>query len=366
MEFRLRGRDGESLIRVGPVDPASDFVEDGRATLLVTEPEVARLHPSRLPPFPMALVTRGEAAKSVEGLETLWGAFLDAGLDRESRVIALGGGAVSDLAGFAASTWMRGIAFEYLPTTLLAMADAAVGGKTAIDFRGRKNLVGVFCQPRRVFCDVAFLDSLSDFEFASGMGEVIKHAILSGGEYLEFVEGIGGRRPRAETPEGRAALEGLVEGSIACKAAIVNRDEREEGDRRLLNLGHTIGHALESVLGIPHGHAVAAGLASAARLADARGGTTRGLVERIAALLEAWGLPSSVEAAIALGASRGSGKGPADTVAPAARERIAAVLAADKKRSGESLRFVLPRDAAAMEILHIPLGELEAFVAEVP
>lgn len=359
MEFRVRGREAESLVRVGPFDAAADYPKDGPATMLVTEPELLRLHGKRLPAFPRAIVARGEAAKTTEGLVALWNAFFEAGLDRDARVLAAGGGAVSDLAGFAASTWMRGIAFEYLPTTLLAMVDAAVGGKTAIDFRGRKNLVGSFCQPRRVLCDVAFLDTLPDAEFAAGMGEVVKHALLAGGDYLEFVEGLAGRRPRAETASGRESLEGLVAGSISCKTAIVNRDEREEGDRRLLNFGHSYGHALESALGLPHGHAVGAGIATAARLSERRGLAAKGLVSRIVSLLGAWRLPASVAEAIAV-----SGLGRAGTEA-VTRAAIAAATGADKKRSGSDLRFVLPREPGAMEIVRIPLAELEAFVKEV-
>jgi len=361
-EIRVKGRQGESLVKIGAIDAAAEFPQSDIATLLVTEPEVLRLHGGRLPSFPRILVARGEEAKSVEGLEALWSAFYEADLDRDARILAVGGGAVSDLAGFAASTWKRGITFEYLPTTLLAMVDAAVGGKTAIDFRGRKNLVGSFCQPRRVLCDVAFLDTLSDLEFASGMGEVIKHALLAGGEYLSLIEGLEGRRPRADSGPGREALEAIVAGSIACKAAIVNRDEREEGDRRLLNLGHTIGHALESILEIPHGHAVAAGLASAIRLAERRGGCEPSLLPRIESLLRVWGLPSSVGEAI--GISRKAREGGPAADEPWLRKTIASAVAADKKRSGDGIRFVLPHDPAAMEIIRIPLAELEAFVRE--
>jgi len=360
VEVSVRGRDGPSKVRIGRLDPPVDFPPDATPTLLVTEPEVARLHAPLLPPFRRVLVARGEAAKSMEGLESLWGAFLDARLDRQSLVLAIGGGAVSDLAGFAASTWMRGIAFEYVPTTLLAMVDAAVGGKTAIDFRGRKNLVGSFCQPRRVLCDVAFLESLPDVQFASGMGEVVKHALISGGDYLAFVEGLRGRRPSASSAPGREELEELVRGSIACKAEIVNRDEREKDERRILNLGHTIGHALESTLDIPHGHAIAAGLVSACRLADRHGGTEAGLTARVEALLEAWGLPTSIAAATALSA-RGRGTGGSRI-----RREIAESISADKKRSGEDIGFAMPRAPRVVEIVRIPLTDIEDFLGGAP
>jgi 3-dehydroquinate synthase len=369
METRLHGRDGDSLVVVSPIAAAplvADVDISGTAAsagagrrVIVTEPEVLRLHGGALPSFPRLLVPRGEAAKSFDALEKLFSSFLEAGLDRASTVIAFGGGAVSDLAGFAASIWLRGIAFEYIPTTLLAMVDAAVGGKTGIDFRNRKNLIGTFCQPRRVLCDVAFLDTLSDVEFSSGMAEVIKHSIITGGEYASLIEGLGGRRPRSSEGGGRGLLERIVGGSILVKAAIVSRDERESGERRLLNLGHTIGHAVESVLGLPHGHSVAAGIACACRLSASRGAMDGATLSRILSMLAAWSLPSSIDEAQSLA-------GKPDSTLAGARRDIAAALVADKKRDGTSLNFALPRGFGSVEILSLGLDELTALVMETP
>lgn len=391
MKLRIKGRDGESLVRVAALVPGdfpfaaaaaagvaaapagADVPWPGVRAIVVADPEALRLHGALLdrvlPGIPRAVAPRGEEAKSLAALEALYGAFLDAGLDRSSTVIAFGGGTVSDLAGFAAATWLRGVAFESLPTTLLAMVDASVGGKTGIDFRGRKNLIGAFSQPRRVLADVAFLDTLSDTEFASGMAEVLKHALLAGGDYAALVEGLCGRRPRAAEPGGREALEAIVAGSVAFKAGVVSRDEREAGERRLLNLGHSIGHGLELELGIPHGHAVAAGLCSAARLAAARGAMDGATLSRLLALVGAWDLPVSVAAAIELGARAGGGPGQPRAADPdaaqAARRRVGAALGADKKREAGLIRFILPREFGRAEVVELPLAELAAFVMEV-
>ncbi|HOX32260.1 MAG TPA: 3-dehydroquinate synthase family protein, partial [Spirochaetales bacterium] len=244
---------------------------DPSASVLVTDAELRRLYGSELPPCPLVEVPRGEAAKDLAVLEGLYAELARLGLDRGGTIAAVGGGSVSDLAGFAAATWLRGVDFCVAPTTLLAMVDAALGGKNGIDFGGRKNLVGTFRMPRLVLCDVGLLPSLPDLEFASGMAEAIKHGVIEGGEHFEFLES----ECRSRASLDRPRLERLVGLSQALKLGIVARDPRESGERRLLNLGHTIGHAVESATGLPHGHAVAAGLASAFRLAGRRGGGRR-------------------------------------------------------------------------------------------
>ncbi|MEI6386841.1 MAG: 3-dehydroquinate synthase family protein [Spirochaetota bacterium] len=360
LELRIPGSASSSKISIGPFEAGKAFSGSAPAAI-IADSLVLRVFGSLLPPGPRIEVPRGESAKSLETLEAVWDSFLELGLDRSSMVLAVGGGATSDLAGLASSTWMRGLPFEYAPTTLLAMVDASVGGKTGIDFRGRKNLVGTFSQPRRVHCDVAFLDSLDELQFASGMAEAIKHAVLAGGAYAAFVEGLGGVRPRASTASGRAALEALVLGSIEIKAGIVSRDERESGERRLLNLGHSIGHALEAILGIPHGHAVAAGLASEARLGIILGHGDRPTLDRLLGLLSAWKLPDSISAAFALSGKPDDGQG---------RDLAGEALAADKKRDGGELRIPFPAGASAgfgacIE-RRITLGELMTQLKSLP
>ena len=405
---RPAGMADESRFVFGPLKEATGDIDPER-TVIVTDPEIRRLHGQAFPPCPVIEVERGEAAKSLASAERLYGAFLDLGLDRGSTVLAIGGGSVTDLAGFAAGTWMRGVDFGFVPTTLLSMVDASTGGKNGVDFRGIKNLVGTICRPRFVRFDISLLSTLPERDFASGMAEAIKHGVIQGGEHFAFLEercvppasgaatdgaigdtanpgaamAAGGAEGPAEgmaAALGRGVLEGLVERSVRFKSGITRRDERESGERRLLNLGHTVGHAVEAVTGLEHGEAVSCGLASAFRLAVARGEGDKAAMERVLALLAAWGLPTSIASAAGLAAGRAAG-GPArpDAGGPAAagapgpamdgpelRGRIVQAMTADKKRLGGEIAFALPHSIGNVGIVPIALRDLEQFVREAP
>lgn len=321
-------------------------------TVIVTDARIRRLHGSDFPPCPVIEVERGEAAKSLGGLEALWSAFLDAGVDRSWTVLAIGGGSVSDLAGLAASTWLRGVDFGIVPTTLLSMVDAAVGGKNGIDFRGLKNLIGSFSKPRFVRFDPSLLDSLPDGDFASGMAEVIKHGLLEGGRHFDFLES-SCRSRGGMSPE---AIGEVVRLSVEYKAGVAGRDPREAGERRLLNLGHTIGHGVEAVTGLAHGACVAVGLASALRLAARYPGAKPEAAARVLSLLSAWGLPTSLGEA-----AQGHVAG-----LPAFREAVIAAMASDKKRVANEVLFALPLDLGRVEIVPLALEKLSAFIREAP
>ena len=232
----------------------------------------------------------GEAAKSVEVASRGWDALLAAGLDRGSTVVALGGGAVGDLAGFVAATYMRGVNFVQLPTTLLAQVDASIGGKTAIDHPRAKNLVGAFHQPRLVLVDPAALTTLPDREFRSGLAEVVKHGIVLDADYFADLE----KSLAALLARDIETLTRVVAGSCRLKANVVERDEQEAELRAVLNYGHTIGHAVEAVTGYArwtHGEAVSLGIAAEARLAERLGIGSRETAGRQIELLRAVGLP---------------------------------------------------------------------------
>ncbi len=272
----------------------------GRAVAVVTQPGVA-LHARavveslRGAGFAPAVVevADGEAAKSLEGAAALWDAFLGRGLDRGSAVVAVGGGVVGDLAGFAAATYMRGIAVVQVPTSLLAQVDASVGGKVAVNHPRAKNLVGAFHQPRLVVIDPGTLATLPEREYRSGLAEVIKTGAALNAELFATLE--------AEVPALRRRDAGLLERVVAAccaeKATIVEQDEREEsGLRMVLNYGHTVGHALETLGGYTawrHGEAVAVGMAVAGRLAHRLGLIDATTAERPRALLEAVELPTA-------------------------------------------------------------------------
>jgi 3-dehydroquinate synthase len=271
----------------------------GRTVAVVTQPgasEHARVVVGALREagFAPALVevAEGEAAKALDHAASLWDAFLGAGLDRGSAVVAVGGGVVGDLAGFAAATYMRGIAVVQVPTTLLAQVDASVGGKVAINHPRAKNLIGAFHQPRLVIVDPRTLATLPEREYRSGLAEVIKTGAALNAELFAALEAEVAAVRRRD-PE---LLERVVATCCAEKATIVEQDEREEsGLRMVLNYGHTVGHALEALGGYQawrHGEAVAVGMAVAARLAHRLGLIERSTAERQIALLEAVELPT--------------------------------------------------------------------------
>ncbi len=270
----------------------------GSRVALVTDRAVMRLHATpvieslRAAGFAITpiLVPEGESAKALIVAERCWDACLGGGLDRTSTVLALGGGAVGDLAGFVAATYMRGIGFVPLPTTVLAQVDASIGGKTAIDHPRAKNLIGAFHQPRLVLIDPGVVVTLPEREFRSGLAEVIKHGIVADPAYFADIEASVESLRARDLP----TLERLIGGSCRIKASVVERDEQEAELRAVLNYGHTIGHALEAVTDYArwaHGEAVSIGMAAAARLGYRLGLASIETVERQERLLEAVGLP---------------------------------------------------------------------------
>lgn len=262
------------------------------------------------------LLPDGERGKTLAELERAAGRLLRAGATRRSLVVALGGGAVTDAGGFLAATFMRGVPWAAVPTTLLAMVDAALGGKTAVNLPLAKNAVGAFHPPRAVLADPAALATLPPRELASGMGEVVKYAALDPALWPQVRAAARARRVGAA----------LVAACARYKLEVVARDPRERAERKLLNLGHTFGHGVEAAGGFArytHGEAVAVGLAFAFRLARQLGRVDAGAVARVEALLDAVGLPRRVP--------------------PAVARRAARLMRYDKKRTAAGLRWVLPR-----------------------
>ncbi|MGZ5213374.1 MAG: 3-dehydroquinate synthase [Actinomycetota bacterium] len=252
------------------------------------EPLAASLSAAGLATVPLTVPT-GEDAKTLRVYETLLHQLATQEAHRDDPVIALGGGAVGDLAGFVASTYMRGVPFVQVPTTLLAQVDAAIGGKTAVNLPEGKNLVGTFAQPRLVVADVDTLATLSERDLRSGLAEVAKYALTLDRELLDMLE----RDPGPVLARDTATLERLVVRCVVSKARTVAEDERDDARRLVLNYGHTLGHALERLdafAGRSHGEAVAVGMVFAARLGEARGVAVAGLAARTARLLTSFGL----------------------------------------------------------------------------
>ncbi len=302
---------------------------DGRVAI-ITDETVQGLLAGRLaggPWHPVLAIPPGEESKTRDSWLELTDALLSAGFSRDSALVAIGGGVVGDLAGFVAATLARGIPYLQVPTTLLAMVDSSVGGKTGVDTPHGKNLVGAFHPPEAVLADPAVLKTLPAEVFRGGLAEMVKHALVGDREYWTRLESgvpvLLGRDPAALTP--------LIVRSIEIKAEVVAKDERETGPRSILNAGHTVAHAIELLSGfqVPHGDAVAIGLVTETRIAETLGVAESGLTERLRLLLAALGLPVTISPALD---------------APSLLD----AMASDKKRRGGQLRFALPQAIGAM------------------
>ncbi len=283
----------------------------------------------------------GESAKTLASVQRIWDAALDAGIDRGAGIVAVGGGVVGDLAAFAASTLLRGISVGQVPTTLLAMVDSSVGGKTGFDTRHGKNLIGTFHQPRFVLCDTDTLGTLPAVERRSGLAEVAKSAWIRGEDAVRELE-----RDAAALVVGEPdATERAVRMAIALKAQVVEEDERDTNRRAVLNLGHTFGHAIEAAQayrGLRHGEAVALGMVAAVRVAVGVGRADRAAGERLVALLSALGLPTAFD--------------------EHAGSDVMRFVAVDKKRLGEKVGFVVPGAPGIVDVVPQTLRDLERLV----
>lgn len=277
---------------------ALDTVNFPRRVGLVTNPTVAGLYGDRIVSALRAgsrqvdviEVPDGEQYKTLETLEQIYDALIDWQFDRTCGLLALGGGVIGDLTGFAAATMLRGIPFVQVPTTLLAQVDSSVGGKTGVNHPRGKNLIGAFYQPRYVHCDVGVLTSLPEREYSAGLAEVVKYGIIRDADFFAWLE----REQAALMARSPQALEHAVMTSCQIKADVVEIDENEQGLRAILNYGHTFGHAVETLAGygvVKHGEAVAIGMVMAARTAATLGLGTRADVLRIESLLRVFNLP---------------------------------------------------------------------------
>jgi 3-dehydroquinate synthase len=327
----------------GPVP----VVTDAHLASLHLDPLLESLRKQGLDAKPIVLPP-GEATKSFENLKDLTSALLAAGVDRGGLIVALGGGVVGDLVGFAAGILKRGVDFAQIPTTLLAQVDSSVGGKTAINTPEGKNLVGLFHQPRIVLADTALLKTLSRRELLAGYAEVAKYGALGDAAFFQWLEENGSRALAHDD----AAIVRAVAHSCRMKAEIVARDERETGDRALLNLGHTFGHALEAATGysdrLLHGEGVAIGMVLAFRLSVALKYCPRQDLERVQNHLSAVGLPTAIEAI----------PGDRPTV-----KALLAHMAHDKKVKDGRLVFVLTRGIGrAFVSSDVPIDEVRALL----
>lgn len=311
------------------------------STFVLADAQVLHLHGHSLSSLPVFALDRPESAKSLSALPDIYRWLLNHGAHRGSTLLALGGGAVCDVAGFVAATYMRGIRLGLAPSTLLAQVDAAVGGKNALNLDSYKNIVGTFHQPSFVLCDPTLLRTLPADELRSGLAEMLKCTIIGSSSAFDLMEHQADALKRGDVD----ALMPLIVEAVRIKANIVAADEREAGLRRVLNLGHTWGHALETITAKPHGLCVAVGLEFAARLSLQRGLLAQADYHRIHWLLEALSLP---------------------TTAQVDSTKVFAAMQMDKKRCGQAVSFVLIRRIGEVELCDIEFSELQKFIQTQP
>ncbi|GMU42092.1 MAG: 3-dehydroquinate synthase [Xanthomonadales bacterium PRO6] len=332
-ERGYRVRIGQGLL--ADPDPLRAAIR-GRQVLLLSNTTVAPLYAARVETaltgmqLRTVLLEDGERHKTVESAARIWQALAELGAQRNATLLALGGGVIGDLGGFAAACWMRGIDFIQLPTTLLAMVDSSVGGKTGVNLPQGKNLVGAFWQPRLVLADIDTLATLPAREYRAGLAEVVKYGAIFDAAFFDWLE----RHADALSARAPETLAQAVLRSCRHKTAVVVRDERENGERALLNFGHTFGHALET-LGdyslLLHGEAVAIGMCMAAQLSAELGLAPTADGARLRELLRALGLPTT-------------------RPSPVAPRRMVELMRLDKKTLSDRLRLILWRGIGRAEI----------------
>ena len=337
--IEVKGENSTSAILVGEsILNLKDYIP-AKNVFIITDANVHRLYKTHFPKFPVFIMEPGEEHKKLATAEAIYIWLLQESADRSCVIVGIGGGVVCDMAGFVASTYMRGVKFGFVSSTLLSQVDASVGGKNGLDLDGYKNIIGTFNQPEFVICDTSMLATLPVTELRCGLAEVMKHTLISSKAMFEMLE----ENYNKVLSLDKEIVNMFVEHSVVTKADIVSKDEREQGDRRKLNLGHTWGHAIERITGIPHGEAVSIGLAFTAWLSEKRG--LLGIVERerIIYLLNQLGLPTSSDVS---------------------REAAMDSLLHDKKRDGCKLHFVLMEGIGKVRVEAISVDDLKRCILD--
>ena len=335
MKYDINIKD-RSRVVVGNVGELLPALLPHKRVVVVSDTNIDRHYHSLIEPYDHVLIGLGEASKTLLTLDAIYRRFIELGVDRSCFVLAIGGGIVTDVAGFAASTFMRGLEFGFISTSLLGQVDASVGGKNGVNVEGYKNMVGTFTQPKFVICDVDLLRTLSPREFRTGLAEIIKAAVIADAELFDMLEQTDFSTLQRDTER----LSEMVYRAIKVKADIVERDERESGDRRLLNLGHTLAHAIEkSSTKMNHGEAVAVGLALIAEVATSRDMLAVADKERIVALLERAGFMLD---------------------APVEIRTLLKAVAKDKKAEGSDIHIVFPLGVGRCTVEKMPVEEFKS------
>ena len=329
---------GGSRIYIGNAEQLLKEILPEKRVIVISDSNLDRTHHDLIAPYEHILIGLGEQAKSLVTLDEIYRQLIELGADRSTFILGIGGGIVTDIAGFVASTYMRGVEFGFITTTLLGSVDASVGGKNGVNVGGFKNMVGTFSQPSFVICDVALLHSLPNREFRAGLAEVIKTAILGDEELFERLE----QTSFEELRQNDELLSEIIIRSVKVKASVVAEDEREGGRRRILNLGHTIAHAIEKCTSkFSHGEAVATGLFHITNTSLSQNNIAESDAKRIFTLLNRYGFDTSLQIE---------------------RKQLFDAIKGDKKRNGNALHIILPTAIGAVEDRLISFEELESLL----
>ncbi|MFN8210993.1 MAG: 3-dehydroquinate synthase [Bacteroidales bacterium] len=306
---------------------------DAGNTVIITDENVFGLYGSEFPSCPVLIIKPGEKSKSLSTIEDLSQKLLSAGIDRKGFILGIGGGVVCDISGFLASIFLRGIRFGFVSTSLLSQVDASVGGKNGVNLNSVKNIIGTFTQPEFVICDQAMLATLPADEYLSGLAELVKTgAIMS----RDLLKKISDNKERILSRDIRL-MEELVHESVRLKAEVVSEDEKEKGRRMILNFGHTFGHAIEAITGMKHGLAVAAGMEIATKISVNEGLLEKDQADLLIMLLHELGMILPYEIT---------------------NEKLGQVLRSDKKKSGDSISFVLLEATGRAVVKKMPFDKL--------
>jgi 3-dehydroquinate synthase len=302
--------------------------------VIVTDENVFKLHKKKFEGLTTIQLEAGEEFKQQRSADNIIMSLLEAEADKNTILVGVGGGVVTDITGYTASIYKRGIRLALVPTSILAMVDASVGGKNGVDVGPYKNMVGTVYQPDLLLFDYSFLSTLPHEEWVNGFAEIIKHACIKDASFFNFLSGKG----IDDFKNDQALLAQLIEKNVAIKTSVVLKDEFETGDRKLLNFGHTIGHAIENIYQLPHGHAVSIGMMAACRISEEINNFPSLEKEKIKELLQRYQLPVSISYD---------------------KESIWQILVLDKKRSNDAMNFILLNTIGDAVIKSIPLTQLK-------
>jgi 3-dehydroquinate synthase len=336
-KIEIQAKTGLSSIFLGEsLDNLINYLPQSKV-ILITDTMVRSLYGKRFPNYPVIEIGVGESIKTLETLSFIYEELMKYEADRSTFIVGIGGGIVCDITGFAASTYMRGLSFGFVSTTLLSQVDASIGGKNGVNYKGFKNMIGVFAQPQFVLCDITMLQTLREREYNAGLAEIVKAALIKDKNFFLFIVGNYSRILQHD-PE---VVENMIFRSLKIKSDVVIADEKEKGERRKLNFGHTIGHAIEKLSGVIHGEAISLGIVAASMISFKKGLISQKEYDKIVRLLKNLQLPVEIK------------------FDPKA---IFEVLQKDKKRENETMHFVLLNGIGDAIVEKMPINELEGYI----